>query len=70
MVSATQVIYDKHKDYWMNGIMLATVACMVSEGRGIQAGVHFLADAVDATALLAELRKAGVELTESFEACE
>lgn len=70
MVSATQVIYDKHKDYWMNGLMLATVARMVSDGRGIQTGVHFLADAVGATALIAELRKAGVELTESFEPCE
>lgn len=70
MVSTTQVIYDKHKDYWMNGLVLATVARMISEGGGIQTGVHFLADAVDASALVAELRKAGVELTETFEPCE
>jgi hypothetical protein len=42
---------------------------MVSEKKGVQAGVHFLAHAVEPIALMAELRKAGVEQTETFEPC-
>ena len=32
--------------------------------------VHFLADAVEPIAFMAELRKAGVEQSETFELCE
>jgi len=64
-----RVVFNAGRDYWMNGIVLATVARMISEGRGMQAGVHFLADAVNLTAFMAELRKSGVELTETLEPC-
>ena len=70
VVATTQVTYPKNKDYWMNGLVLATVARMVAEGNRIQVGVHFLADAVNADVLMAELLKAGVELTETLEPCE
>jgi hypothetical protein len=40
---------------------------MVAERKGARAGVHFLADAVDPIAIIAELRKAGVEQIENFE---
>jgi hypothetical protein len=62
-----QIVYEEHRDYWINGLVLATVARIVSESKGVQAGVHFLADAVDPIAFMAELRKAGVEQTENFE---
>jgi shikimate 5-dehydrogenase len=45
-------------------IVVATVARMISEGRGVQSGLHFLADSVDPLAFMTELRRAGVELTE------
>ena len=61
-----QIFYKERRDYWMNGLVLATVARMVSEGRAVQTGVHFLADAVDPVAFMAELRRAGVDETENF----
>jgi hypothetical protein len=61
------IIYDKHRDYWINGQVIATVARLVSEGKGVQPGVHFLMDAVDPLAFMAELRKGGVEQSESVE---
>jgi hypothetical protein len=60
-----EVVYDKHRDYWVNGLVIATVARLMSEGKGVQPGVHFLADAVDPIAFMAELRKRGIEPSES-----
>jgi saccharopine dehydrogenase (NAD+, L-lysine forming) len=65
-----QVVYKERRDYWIHGLALATVARMVAESKGVRAGVHFLADAVDPIAFMAELRKAGVEQIENFEPCE
>ncbi len=67
LVLTVQLVYRARRDYWINGLTLATVARMVSKGRAVQPGVHFLGDAVDAIAFLAELRKAGVEQTETCE---
>lgn len=64
-----QIVYRDRRDYWIHGVAIATVARMVSEGKGVEAGVHFLADAVNPIALMAELRKAGVEQIEKIEAC-
>jgi hypothetical protein len=61
-----QIVYPERRDYWVHGLALATVARMVSEGKGVQAGVHFLADAVDPLAFMAELRKFGVEQSENL----
>jgi saccharopine dehydrogenase (NAD+, L-lysine forming) len=55
-----QVSYKERRDYWINGLVLATVARIVAESKGVQAGVHFLADAVDPIAFMAELRRGGV----------
>jgi hypothetical protein len=62
-----QIIYDKHRDYWINGLILATVARMVSNHKGVQPGVHFLTDVVDPVAMMAELRKAGIEQSEKLD---
>jgi hypothetical protein len=59
--------YDEHRQYWANGLVPAILARMVSESKGVNAGVHFLADAVDPIAFMTELRKSGLELTEKFE---
>jgi len=65
-----QIVYQERRDYWINAIALATVARMVSDSHAVRLGVHFLADAVDPIAAMAELRKAGVEQTENLEPCE
>lgn len=61
-----QIVYRDRRDYWIHALALATVARLVSEYRSVRAGVHFLADAVDSIAFMAELRKAGVEQSESL----
>jgi hypothetical protein len=65
-----QLVYEEDRGYWLNGIVPATVARMISQGKEVETGVHFLASAVDPVAFMAELRKSGVELTESFVPCE
>jgi len=65
---SAEIVYDRQRDYWINGLVVATVARMISEGRGVQSGLHFLADAVDLLAFMAQLQRAGVGLTECFEA--
>ncbi len=63
----TRIMFDAGGDYWMNGVVLATAARMVSARKGVQAGVAFLSGAVDPMAFMEELRKAGVQQTETFE---
>src|SRR5271165_5783275 len=62
-----QTVYEAGRDYWIHGLAMATAARMVAEGKGVQRGVHFLADAVDSKAFLTQLRTAGVEQTENLE---
>jgi len=70
LLFTAQVVYDKHRDYWIHGLVLATVARMVSERTSVRPGVHFLSEAVAPAALIAELRNAGIEQTESLETCQ
>jgi len=65
-----QIIYRDRRDYWIHGLALATVARMIAEGKHVQPGLHFLAEAVDPLAFIEGLRKAGVEQTENFEPSE
>jgi hypothetical protein len=65
-----EMIFDKGREYEVNGLVAATVARLISEGKGVQPGVHFLADAVDPIAFMAELRKGGVEPSERVESLE
>jgi len=62
-----QIVYDKHRDYWIHGATMATVARMVMSRRNAQPGVNFLTDAIDPMALAAELRSSGIELTEDLQ---
>ncbi len=64
------VLYDKARDYWINSLIVATVARMISEGRAVQSGLYFLADAVDPLDFMAELQRAGIRLTEWSEASD
>jgi hypothetical protein len=61
-----RIVFREHGDYWMNGIVAATVARLIARGGCVEPGVHYLADAVDPILFMAELRKAGVEQSESF----
>lgn len=65
-----RVTFEAGQDYRMNALALATVARMVSARQGVQTGVHYLSAAMDPIAFMAELRKAGVQQTESFELAE
>jgi saccharopine dehydrogenase-like NADP-dependent oxidoreductase len=69
-VLKSRTVFEAGRHYWMNGVALATAARMVSAGKGVAAGVHFLCDAVDPAAFMEELQKAGVQQTETFELCE
>jgi hypothetical protein len=62
-----EIVYNKHRDYWTNGLVIAAVARLISEGKGVQPDVHFLTDAVDPTAFMAELRQGGIDQRESVE---
>jgi saccharopine dehydrogenase (NAD+, L-lysine-forming) len=64
VVLKVRIFYKERRDYWINAVALATVARMISRGDSVRPGVHFLADAVDPIAFLAELRSAGVETIE------
>lgn len=61
-----QVTFARGREYWMNGVVAATVARLICEGRGVKAGVHFLAEAVDPLTFVEELHTAGVTVTQSF----
>jgi len=63
-----QIVFEKGQDYWINGLVMASIARMVAEGNGVRTGVRFLSDAVAPAAFMSELRKAGVEEAEDFKA--
>ncbi|HYL61337.1 MAG TPA: saccharopine dehydrogenase NADP-binding domain-containing protein [Candidatus Methylomirabilis sp.] len=62
-----QVVYRGRRDYWINGLVPATVARLISDGSSVRPGVHYLAAAFDPLLLMSELRKSGVDQSESFE---
>lgn len=62
-----RIVYRNRRDYWMNGIVPATVASLISRRHGVKAGLHYLAGAVDPVASMAELQQAGIEQTEEFQ---
>lgn len=66
---SARVAFGTGEDYWMNGVVLATTARMIVAARGVETGVHFLFEAVDPLAFMAELGKAGVQQTETIETC-
>ena len=63
----TRVTFDVGRDYWIHGTVLATVARLLADGSSVPPGVHFLADAVDPIRFVNELRKAGVDATDTFD---
>jgi saccharopine dehydrogenase-like NADP-dependent oxidoreductase len=65
-----QLVYDRHCEYRINGLVPAIVARMIAQGKCVQPGVHYPADAVDPIVFLADLRKAGFEPAENFESSE
>lgn len=65
-----QIVFDKHRGYWVNGVVPAAVARLLSTRADVKPGVHYLSDAVDPIAFMPALRTAGITQTESFEPCE
>ena len=62
----TQVTFERGGDYEIHGRIMATVALMISEDKGVKSGVRYLADAVDPIGLMTKLREAGIDQTEDF----
>lgn len=62
-----RVEFNAGQEYWMNGVALATAGRMVASGNRVRTGVRYLFEAVEPTAFMAELRKAGVRQSEVFE---
>ena len=62
-----QIVYRERRDYWIHAVALAAAARLIAEGKGVRRGVHFLAEAMEAGAFMAELRRAGVEVIERIE---
>lgn len=61
-----RITFPHGRDYWINGIVPATVARLIARGRGVIPGVRFLAEAVDPIVFMNELKKAGVECSDQF----
>src|SRR5215469_1953584 len=59
-----QIVYRNRRDYWMNAVVPATVARLISEDNSVRPGLHYLPTAVDPIYFMAELKNAGVEHTE------
>lgn len=55
-----QVTFERGREYWINGVVAATVARLISNGGTVKAGVHFLTEAVDPVTFMQELRNVGV----------
>ena len=65
----TQTLYEEARAYWITGLVTATAARMISEGKAVRRGVNFLVGAVDPREFMTELKKAGLIQTERFEYC-
>lgn len=61
-----QVTFERGYEYWMNAVVAATVAWLISEHREVKTGAHLLFEAVDPISFMQELRRAGAILTHSF----
>ena len=66
VVFTSRIVFREDDGYWVNGVVPALVARLIAQGKSVERGVHYLSDAVDPVAFLAELRKAGVEQSENF----
>jgi hypothetical protein len=65
-----ELTFGKGREYGVNGLVIATVARLMSERNAVRPGAHFLSDAVDPVAFMAELRKGGVEPGERVDPVE
>ncbi len=62
----SRITFSEGREYWMNGVALATVARMAAAGNGIKRGLGFLFELADPVAMMAGLEKAGVEIATSL----
>lgn len=60
-VFTSRLVFERQREYWLNGVVAATTARMVSEGKGVRAGVRFLAEAVEPSLFMSKLRGRGVD---------
>jgi hypothetical protein len=61
-----QVTFERDYGYWLNGLVAATTARCIADGK-VRPGLRYLAEAVDAAGFVATLKSAGVHQTECVE---
>ena len=64
-----QVVFEAGRGYWINALVAATVARLISVGEGVSSGVHLLIDAVDPVIFMNHLRNAGLSQTQWMSDC-
>ena len=55
--------YEQHRDYWMNALVVSTVARLITAGDRIKRGVNFLFGAVDPAFFVSELSRNGLKIS-------
>lgn len=56
--------YEQHRGYWMNALVVSTVARLISVGNKVMPGVNFLAGAIDPTFFVSELSRNGLKISD------
>jgi saccharopine dehydrogenase (NAD+, L-lysine-forming) len=64
-----QVVFEAGRGYWINALVAATVARLISAGEAVSSGVHLLIDAVDPVIFMKQLRNAGLSQTQWTSDC-
>lgn len=64
-----QVVFEAGRGYWINALVAATVARLISAGEAVSSGVHLLIDAVDPVTFMNHLRNAGLSQTQWINDC-
>ena len=62
-----RLTFERGRDYWTNATVMAATARIIAAGAQAKPGVHFLFDAVDPVAFMAELGKSGMNVVETWE---
>ncbi len=57
-----QLIYEEGQEYWVNGVVPATVARLIAEGKEVKPGINYVASAINPATMMSELQKAGLDL--------
>lgn len=63
---SARITFELGRDYWIHGTTIATVARLVADGKGVQPGLNYLADAFEPEVLVAALGEAGIAVESAW----